>query len=146
MQRKLSPTHTLIASKKLPDKSFWLPSEGGEKKPYDVPAVAQIWKRQARKVSKPRRKSQYFEFVSNPTMADFAVVRAGGSSGQVRPATADTSSGTHYFVKALIDPRIVQQAFRNVNWSGKVGGTGPKYINQPEFVQKVEREIKRLLR
>lgn len=143
MQRKMSATHTLVDMKMLPDCSFWLPSEGGGKEPYHVPAVAMIWKRQQREIPPERKNSEYFKISSNPEGADFAVTRSGYKSGTVRELDSTISRGTHYFVTSFIDVETLKRAFASVDWNAIRKGTGANYVNIPQFYEEIDKVLAR---
>lgn len=139
IQNRLAQTHHLVDEYVLPRNSFYLPAEGGDMKPYDVPAVAQAWERREgkREIEQPRRTSQHFAFV-RPEQADFAFRRKGRRAGQVTEVEG-TNPNSFFYIQGGPD---VRQAFQNVDWS-QMGHDvmGARSISQPEIITAVEQAL-----
>lgn len=116
-QNKISNSHSLYSEIDLPKNSFYLPGEGNGK-PYDVPAVAQIWHRKTREKQKISYDSQWVKFVS-PEEADIAIKRA----GRVGELNLDKNSWSghrprqFYYLKLLQKPEKVINFIKEYNWS-----------------------------
>lgn len=71
-------------------------------KPYDVPCVFQIWKKDIAKERlkiKKKIKSKYFDFVKKEE-ADFAIRRVGGLAGKIFDSFIEYKEQSHYFIKS----------------------------------------------
>lgn len=85
VQNRLDPNWALENEYVLPRGSFYLPGEGQHKR-YDVPAVAQLWrkhheKREIKPISLPAPPG--YRYVRDPLQADFAFRRKGRRAGQI---------------------------------------------------------------
>lgn len=94
----------------LPRGSFYLPHEGGNRR-YDVPAVAQIWrrvetKREHRAITAPPPPG--YTYTRNPEQADFAFRRKGRRAGQIIIGDLSTLN-PNSFMYVIGDPRPWQR-------------------------------------
>ena len=106
IQNRLGDNFELVDEYVLPRGSFYLPSEGPDRK-YDVPAVAQIWKRTATKRApiQPPRPSGTYEFVRDPADADFAFRMKGRRAGQIITQGFETANpNSFFFVRGELAP------------------------------------------
>lgn len=115
IQNRLDPAFHLVHEEVVPDDAFLFRS-----RPYNVPAVFQIWERR----SEPRKrwpvetKHPDFEF-TKPERADFAIQRVGARAGRVhRKFRASPSS--HYFIRGDVEAVMAQLDFASV--TGNVAG------------------------
>lgn len=106
IQDRLNDRWQLVDEYILPRNSFYLPQEGPARG-YDVPAVAQIWK----KVTDLRPKStrpippSNFAYVRNPEDADFAFRMKGRRAGQiVTHDFAEANPNSFFFIKGDVKP------------------------------------------
>jgi len=111
VQNRLADKFELVDEYILPRGSFYLPSEGPNRK-YDVPAVAQIWKRTAT----PRVKEQPIpmppgvKFV-RPDQADFAFRRKGRRAGEIITKDFEQANpNSFFFIKGDVTP------WQQVDW------------------------------
>lgn len=140
IQNRLSLTHKLIFQDKLPFNSFYLPGEGLERRPYNVPSIFQVWIRspKLRKKVKFKRKSKNFDFVKNVKSADFAFRYKGRRAGDIFSTNQIAPAPTLYNIKAKTPG--VRKAFKRVDWS-KFGHdmVGSRGITQAEIVAAVDK-------
>lgn len=144
VQKRLDKRFHLVDEYVLPKNSFYLPAEGDLKnvengaRPYDVPAVAQIWSRKDEEREDPvlPKTSQHFQFVRQD-QADFAIRRKGRRAGQILPIDQVPQSPSFYYVKG--GPEVLR-AFQSVDWS-QLGNDvmGARGISQPDIIQAVEK-------
>ena len=106
IQNRLALDFELIDEYVLPKGSFYLPSEGPQRK-YDVPAVAQIWRRSKTpraKVIAPLTSSK-FQYVQRPEDADFAFRMKGRRAGQIiTQGFEQANPNSFFFVKGDVTP------------------------------------------
>ncbi len=125
IENRLDRAFHLIREEIVPDDAFLFRS-----KPYNVPAIFQIWERRSESRDLRRVDIQHpdFEFTT-PDRADFAIQRVGARAGRVhRDLTASTSS--HYFIRGDVEAIMSQLDF--ARFSGNV--TGNPSIAKPEIV------------
>lgn len=106
---RLDPAFHLVREEKVPDNAFLFRS-----KPYNVPAIFQIWERRAEKRGRQPVETRHpdFEF-TDPGRADFAVQRVGARAGRVHhDFTASPSS--HYFIRGNVEAIMAQLDFASV--------------------------------
>lgn len=106
IQNRLALDFELIDEYVLPRGSFYLPSEGPQRK-YDVPSVAQIWRRTKTtraKVTAPAISSK-FQYVRQPQDADFAFRMKGRRAGQIiTQGFEQANPNSFFFVKGDVEP------------------------------------------
>ena len=111
IQDRLNRNWHLVDEYILPRNSFYLPSEGPERG-YDVPAVAQIW----RKGAEPRQSAAPATLPANikfttPDRADFAFRKKGRRAGQiVTQDIALTNPNSFFYIQGDVTP------FQGVDW------------------------------
>lgn len=135
IQNRLDRDFRLVDEWVLPPRSFYLPAEG-EVRPYDVPAVAQIWAR----TDTPREKEvdqvepRSFRFVRTPQEATFAFRRKGRRAGEVVTQDIEaTNPNSFYYIDG--DPAPFQQA----DWSGYGRDMmGARSITKAEIVREID--------
>lgn len=115
IQNRLSDKFILVDEYILPKGSFYLPSEGPDRK-YDVPAVAQIWKRtqepRPKPVSLPVPKD--IEFTADINQANMAFRRKGRNAGEIVTQNLDqTNPNSFFYIKTT--PEMLNK-FKSVNW------------------------------
>lgn len=111
IQDRLGNNFELVDEYILPRGSFYLPSEGPNRK-YDVPAVAQIWRRTetARPKSVPATLPTNIKFTT-PDQADFAFRKKGRRAGQIVTQDIElTNPNSFFYIKGDIKP------FQQINW------------------------------
>lgn len=113
IQNRLALDFELIDEYILPRGSFYLPSEGPQRK-YDVPAVAQIWRR----AETPRTKivtptiSSQFQYVRQPQDADFAFRMKGRRAGQIiTQGFEQANPNSFFFIRGDVEP------WKQIDWS-----------------------------
>ncbi len=111
IHRRLREGWALIASERLPEKSFEL-----DGKPYAVRCCMQIWVKQddsgMRLMSRPDGNNPYFDFV-NIEECDFAI-------RQAHPKTvlkSDVDGQSHYFIKPKVEG--VFEVFDSIQWQNE---------------------------
>lgn len=126
VQNRLNRSFHLLCEEEVPANAFLFRS-----KPYDVPAVFQIWERRAelRGVRKAATSHPDFEFTS-PCRADFAIQRVGARAGRVHQDFTRSAS-SHYFIRGQVRTAMTELAFRNV--VGNVAGNPS--LSKAEIVQ-----------
>jgi hypothetical protein len=119
-QNRISTSHSLYSEIDLPKNSFYLPDEEGDK-PYDVPAVAQIWHRKNREKQEISYNSQWVKFTS-PEDADIAVKRAGklGSIDVDKSKWNTHSHRQYHYLKLVKNPEKVINFIKTYDWN-KIG-------------------------
>jgi len=139
IQNRMAAQFHLVDEFVLPRNSFYLAADD-KMRPYDVPAVAQIWskKDEERELQKPQKTSQQFKFVK-PEQADFAFRRKGRRAGQVVDNPEGTNPNSFYYVKG--DQRVLN-AFKNVDWT-QLGNDvmGARSISMSDIVKAVEQKL-----
>ena len=138
VQKQLNPVFDLVDQYDLPRGAFYLPAEKAEGKDrkYDVPAVAQVWKRASEHldVTPPRQTSELFTTTRNPQEADFAFRKKGRRAGQIIERDfEDANPNSFFFVKGNVAP------WKQVDWS-KLGNDvmGARSIALSDIVQALE--------
>jgi hypothetical protein len=114
IQDRLAGNFELVDEYILPKGSFYLPSEGPDRK-YDVPAVAQIWRRteKARVKSEIKPLPQGIQFVQ-PQQANVAFRRKGRNAGEIITQNIEqTNPNSFFYIKAT--PEMYDK-LRSVNW------------------------------
>ncbi|WP_439570672.1 SAM-dependent methyltransferase [Sphingomonas sp.] len=115
IENRLNRNFHLVREQLVPDDAFLFRS-----KPYNVPAIFQIWERrpEKRELRQVELRHPDFEFVT-PDLADFVIQRVGARAGRVhRDFTASPSS--HYFICGNVEQIMVQLDFSTV--TGNVAG------------------------
>jgi hypothetical protein len=113
VQGRLHQNYHLVDEYVLPKNSFYLPSEGPDRG-YDVPAVAQIWKRttEQRPVVKTAVTTPGVQYIADPAQADFAFRRKGRSAGQIITQDfAAANPNSFFFVRGDVTP------WTKIDWS-----------------------------
>jgi hypothetical protein len=132
VQNRLHQNFTLVDEYVLPRNSFYLPAEGPDRG-YDVPAVAQIWKRtnQLRSVAKPAVTTAGVQYVADPAQADFAFRRKGRSAGQIITQDfAAANPNSFFFVRGDVTP------WTKIDWSQLGNDTlGARSIAKSDIAQ-----------
>jgi len=139
VQKQLDATWHLVDEYVLPRNSFYLPAED-KVKPYDVPAVAQIWERreEARHMPDLPKTSKHFAFVK-PAEANFAIRRKGRRAGQVLDIANVPESPSFYYIKG---DNAALRAFKSVDWIGLGDDVmGARSISQPDIITAEEKEL-----
>jgi len=143
IQNQLGRDFHLVDEYILPKHSFYLPAEG-KIKPFNVPAVAQIWSRQdsQRELQNPPSTSKLFQLIpaSQSQHADFAIRSRGGRAGQIVDVTPELTPKSFIFVKG--DQRV-RAAFDAVDWS-QLGNDvlAARNISKADIVKAVEPHLK----
>lgn len=115
IQDRLAGNFELVDEYILPKGSFYLPSEGPDRK-YDVPAVAQIWKR----TEQPRQKvvqkpiPQGIKFTRDPKQANVAFRRKGRSAGEIITQNIEQTNPNSFFYIVVDNPTL--KKLQSVNW------------------------------
>ena len=146
VQNRLDSNWHLVDEYVLPRNSFYLPAEGDlsdtkKVRGYDVPAVAQIWKREETEREAPvlPKTSEHFSFVK-PEEADFAIRRKGRRAGQLLNIKDVPESPSFYYIKG---DNAALRAFKSVDWSEYGNDVmGSRSISQPDIITAVEKELK----
>ena len=136
VQKQLNPVFELVDQYDLPRGAFYLPAEGDNVRKYDVPAVAQVWKRatEMRDTEQPRQTSTLFTTTRNPQEADFAFRKKGRRAGQIIERDfEDANPNSFFFIKGDVAP------FKKVDWL-KLGndGMGARSIALSDIVAAIE--------
>ncbi|MFD1789229.1 SAM-dependent methyltransferase [Sphingomonas floccifaciens] len=112
---RLDPAFHLLREEVVPDDAFLFRS-----RPYNVPAVFQIWERRGTQRAPWLLETRHpdFEFTT-PDRADFAIQRVGARAGRVHhDVTASPSS--HYFIRGNVEAVMAALDFASV--VGNVAG------------------------
>ncbi|MET4133382.1 putative RNA methylase [Porphyrobacter sp. MBR-155] len=98
VQRRLDPHLHLVAEAPVPHNAFWF---CGKRK--HVPTVFQIWARRdvKRNTQRPPTRHPDFDFVKNPSDADFVIQRVGGDAGKIH-RDFGMSSQSHLFIRPKV--------------------------------------------
>lgn len=116
IQDRLSGSFELVDEYILPKGSFYLPSEGPDRK-YDVPAVAQIWQR----TDKPREKAvqqpipKGIQFIRDPKQANVAFRRKGRRAGEIITQNLETTNPNSFFYLKVDQPTLGK--LQTIDWS-----------------------------
>lgn len=112
---RLDPAFHLLREEVVPDDAFLFRS-----RPYNVPAVFQVWERRGTQRAPWLLETRHpdFEFTT-PDRADFAIQRVGARAGRVHhDVTASPSS--HYFIRGNVEAVMAALDFASV--VGNVAG------------------------
>ncbi|UZK67705.1 SAM-dependent methyltransferase [Sphingomonas sp. M1-B02] len=115
IENRIDPAFHLLREETVPRDAFLFRS-----KPYDVPAVFQIWERRREPRALRLVETQHpdFEFTTS-NHADFAIQRVGARAGRVHcDFTASPSS--HYFIRGNVEAIMAMLDFASV--VGNVAG------------------------
>lgn len=106
---RLDRAFHLLREEEVPSDAFLFRS-----KPYNVPAVFQIWERrsQQRDLRRIDVKHPHFEFTT-PQIANFAIQRVGARAGRVH-RDFSASPNSHYFVRGDVEAQMRQLDFASV--------------------------------
>lgn len=112
---RLDPAFHLLREEVVPDDAFLFRS-----KPYNVPAIFQIWERRGSPRTPWPQETRHpdFEFTT-PDRADFAIQRVGAQAGRVHHDFA-MSPSSHYFVRGDVEAIMSRLDFASV--VGNVAG------------------------
>lgn len=139
VQGRLHDSWHLVDEYVLPRNAFYLPGEDGMR-PYDVPAVAQIWERKKEERVAPDlpKASEHFQFVKQED-ADFAIRRKGRRAGQVLSVADVPESPSFYYIKG---DNAALRAFKSVDWK-ELGNDmmGARSLSKPDIITAVEKEL-----
>lgn len=115
IQNRLDRAFHLVHEEVVPDDAFLFRS-----KPYNVPAVFQIWERRSeqRKLWPVETEHPDFEF-TEPNRADFAIQRVGARAGRVH-RNVRASPSSHYFIRGDVEGVMAELDFASV--TGNVAG------------------------
>lgn len=115
IENKLDPSFHLVCEHDVPANAFLFQS-----KPYNVPAVFQIWRRtsQFRTPRPVATNHPDFEFTT-PERADFAIQRVGERAGRLHH-NFSASPSAHYFIRGAVENIMSQINFADV--AGDVAG------------------------
>lgn len=141
LQAKLDPHLHLIHEVELAADSF---VHDGQ--PYTVPVVFQIWARllELRPITaRAPLTHPDFQFVQDPTEADFAFQRVGAAAGKVSVEGLRKAPPSHYFIKVNPDvPRDVQAILADIDWTEvKHRTAGNPSIGKRELVELYEQAV-----
>lgn len=115
IENRLNSDFHLLREEDVPESAFLFRG-----KPFDVPAVFQIWERRSHpRLLKPvATKHPDFEFTS-PDRADFAIQRVGARAGRVH-RDFKASPNSHYFIRGKVESVMRELDFTTV--TGDVAG------------------------
>lgn len=115
IQNRLNRSFHLIREEMIPEHAFLFRG-----KPYNVPAVFQIWERRAepRPLLPVETSHPDFEFTT-PDRADFAIQRVGARAGRVH-CDFSRSPNSHYFIRGNVEAIMKRLNFASV--IGNVAG------------------------
>ena len=128
IQNRLNRNFHLICDVTLPENAFLFRS-----KPYNVPAVFQIWeRREAERALWPVETTHpNFEFTT-PAKADFAIQRVGAQAGRVHPHL-NLSPESHYFIRGMVEN--VKAIMEQLDFKSVAGNTvGNPSLSKSEIV------------
>jgi len=109
IENRLDRAFHLLREDIVPDHAFLFRG-----KPFNVPAVFQVWERrpEPRQLKPVETKHLDFEFIT-PDLADFAIERVGARAGRVhRDFTAGPNS--HYFIRGDVEADMRRLDFTSV--------------------------------
>ncbi|MBM3928107.1 MAG: SAM-dependent methyltransferase [Sphingomonadales bacterium] len=110
IENRLHRNFHLIREEPVPEDAFLFRG-----KPFNVPAVFQIWER--RSYLRPLRPDVTwhpdFEFLTTPDLADFAIQRVGAGAGRLHHDFA-ASPSSHYFIRGDVEHIMARINFRTV--------------------------------
>lgn len=141
-QNRIASSHSLYAQEDLPKNSFYLPDEDTGK-PYDVPAVMQIWHKNPRNIEKISYNNQWIAYVL-PKEADIAIKRAGkvGELDLNKSNWSNHKNRQFYYVKILKDKEKVLSLLKNFNWQELGAQTiGAPVISKFDIVNVVKQNL-----
>ncbi|WP_249341660.1 SAM-dependent methyltransferase [Sphingomonas sp. 3P27F8] len=115
IENRLDPSIHLVREEVVPDNAFLFRG-----KPYNVPAVFQIWQRRSepRQLRPVETRHPDFEFTV-PALADFAIQRVGARAGRVH-RDFTRSPNSHYFIRGNVEAIMETLDFASV--VGNVAG------------------------
>ncbi len=148
VQKRLDSNWHLVDEYVLPRNAFYLPAEGdlsntNKVRGYDVPAVAQIWKREDTERQAPDlpKSSQNFKFVQprDADQATFAIRKKGRRSGQIVRVADVPNPNSFYYIQG---DRQALDAFQSVNWK-ELGNDvmGSRSLSIPDIITAVEKQL-----
>jgi hypothetical protein len=143
VQKQMDMTWHLVDEYVLPRNSFYLPAED-KMRPYDVPAVAQIWERkeEVRHMPDLPKTSEHFKFVQprDADQATFAIRKKGRRAGQIVKVADVPNPNSFFYIQG---DRQALNAFQSVDWA-ELGNDvmGARSISQPDIVTAVQNKLK----
>ncbi|TKD52154.1 SAM-dependent methyltransferase [Sphingomonas baiyangensis] len=115
IENRLDRDFHLVREELVPDDAFLFRS-----KPYNVPAIFQIWERRPEKRELREVELQHPDFdFATVHLADFAIQRVGARAGRVH-RDFNVSPSSHYFIRGDVEHIMVQLDFSAV--TGNVAG------------------------
>jgi hypothetical protein len=141
VQKQLDMTWHLVDEYVLPNNSFYLPAED-KMRPYNVPAVAQIWERreEVRHMPDERTTTPHFQFLkpSDVSQATFAIRKKGRRAGQVVKPDQVPNPNSFFYING--DDKALS-AFLRVDWK-ELGNDvmGARNLSQTDIIQAVEQQ------
>ncbi|WP_240047623.1 SAM-dependent methyltransferase [Sphingomonas panacisoli] len=137
IENRLNRFFHLVREELVPDNAFHFRG-----KPYNVPALFQIWERRTepRQLRPVETRHPDFEFTT-PALADFAIQRVGARAGRVH-RDFTRSPNSHYFIKAIAPG--VEAIMRKLNFASVVGNVaGNPSLSRSEIVALYHQQIPR---
>ncbi|WP_294190406.1 SAM-dependent methyltransferase [uncultured Sphingomonas sp.] len=129
--RELDDYFHLVAETEVPAWAFLR-----DGRPYNVPALLQIWERRSTRRVKPPKRTYHSDFTfASPEDAHFAVQRIGARAGLVHDQM-HRSGEAHLFVKARDDEysSYVEAMFNSIDMAAIAKNTSAvPYVNVPEI-------------
>ena len=108
-QAKIDRSFHQIHDEDMPDHAFLFCG-----KPYNVPAVFQIWERRAYERELPPKATEHSDFVfTEPARADFAIQRVGAAAGRIH-YDFSLSASSHLFILGKVQHRMRRLDFASV--------------------------------
>ena len=135
IENRLDPSFHLVREEVVPDNAFLFRG-----KPYNVPAVFQIWERRSvpRQLRPVGTRHPDFEFTI-PALADFVIQRVGARAGRVH-RDFTRSPNSHYFIKAIAPG--VEGIMRKLNFASVVGNVaGNPSLSRSEIVALYRQQV-----
>ena len=132
VRSKLHPNLHLTSETPLSSDSFLFEGE-----PYCVPVVFQVYEvsQRLRQDAPGQRTHADFEFVRDPTAADFAFQRVGARAGRVSGEGLRMSPQSHYFIKSRAQHADVRSILSSISWDEVKNRTaGNPSIGKAELV------------
>lgn len=115
IENRINRSFHLIREVDVPDHAFVFRS-----KPYDVPAIFQIWERRRELRALRLAETQHPDFkFTTPERPDFAIQRVGAQAGRVHHDFT-MSPSSHYFIQGDVEAIMMQLDFARV--AGDVAG------------------------
>lgn len=137
IQGKLSGNFELVDEYVLPKGSFYLPSEGPNKR-YDVPAVAQIWHRTETERQKPQpaQVPKGIQFIRHPKQANVAFRRKGRRAGEIITQNLEATNPNSFFYLNVDSPTL--RKLQSIDWSEYGHDVmGARSISQSDIVKAI---------